>query len=63
MATKKKEPTFTVQNCTFTNQSPDAETIGLLSAIARAAESNARAIEKVADSIKGPDALLKLGCK
>lgn len=63
MTTKKKEPTFTIQGCAFTSQPPNADCLAVLTALARAAESNARAIEKVADSIKGPDALLKVNCK
>lgn len=62
MTKKKDQPRFTVENCNFHGVPHNPETIAAVVAIARAAEANAKALERAADAIKGPDALLKLGC-
>jgi len=54
-------PKYSVMNCNFTGTPPNEQSIGAAVAIAKAAEANARALEKAADMLKGPDALLKIG--
>lgn len=54
-------PQYTLTGCTFHGASASPEAVGVATAIARAAEANAVALQKAADMLRGPDALLKIG--
>ena len=64
MATKKQPSTTTIENCNFTNTSAANEhTRAAVEALAMAVTENARAIQAIANALKGSSATMETAIK